>query len=989
MSLTPRLSHYFILIPALLALWSCGGNSDYSPPINPAGFGGFRCDVELHRDSAGQTWFQGDSCFFMGGQSDSTQAYRGSYSCRLEEGNPEGLIITLPAVSGDHFLEASVKKFGEGGKLVVASMQSNLLFQAVEIGHPTDREGWEELSFRLHVPLGVEGPVRVFVKHDGPNSVWFDDLEVSWQQQASYPSFPAEETLSLTIPEDEMQVLRERRKESFAFGQIVTAMKRYKDAEVSWQGNLWRAEARIKGDYLDHLQGDKWSFRIKLKGQANYHGLRTFNIQSPHTRDFLYEWVMHRLCEQENVLTTAYEFIPVQINGKGLGVYALEEHFEKQLIERRLRREGPVLKFDEKTHWELVSQTRLSGQPWLTPNYTSAIVEPFRKGKTRKDSTLSNHFEQGRRMLLQFQEGRAMASEIFDLEALAKYYALMDLGQVLHGNTWMNLRWYYNPLNNRLEPIAYDLYGANSIPFHDQILLVNRYGEASDELSAETHFQLQVFNDEGFIRRYRHYLAAYTDPAFLDAFMADLQPEMERYQAMLESEQPFTFEPDFLHIIAASLREQTTEWPDAPRNFTRHPASSTAYPPSILQSPPTGLVQVYREGMEGWSTLATVRNFLSEPVTLIAYGRQKHQYFTLPESVVVPAYADGKPGEVTRAKLPGNPKRVYYHVGDSGETQTLKIVPWSYDPEPVWRQRQKLQYPKSAILAHTVVLFKAGEHVATQDVIIPAHYQVSFEPGANLTLTNGARFLCEGSFQAIGTAEAPILIQGDSTSFTSLAVINAPGLTKLHHVEISRVKPFFKEGWQLTGGITFYGTEIEMRQCKFYLGRGEDLLNLVSCSLDISECSLHDAQRDGLDADFCTGRIDKLDLWGVGNDGLDISTGRLALTDLSVVAATDKALSCGEASIVTLTGGSIERCGMAFASKDASHLTVDDVKITNCEIGAAVYQKKPEYGPADMKLTLQPGFATDMLHVIEKGSWLKLNQDSIPGTENMELYGWY
>ena len=102
---------------------------------------------------------------------------------------------------------------------------------------------------------------------------------------------------------------------------------------------------RLKGDWTDHLFGDKWSFRIKVKGDNTLFGMKQFSIHHPRARNFIYEWLYHQALKREGVLSLRYDFIEVTLNGKNLGVYALEEHFEKRLIEHNQYREGPIIKF--------------------------------------------------------------------------------------------------------------------------------------------------------------------------------------------------------------------------------------------------------------------------------------------------------------------------------------------------------------------------------------------------------------------------------------------------------------------------------------------------------------------------------------------------------------------------------------------------------------------------------------------------------------------
>ncbi len=131
---------------------------------------------------------------------------------------------------------------------------------------------------------------------------------------------------------------------------------------------------------MDHLEGNKWSFRIKLKGNNSYYGLKKFSIQDPSTRSFMMEWFAHQLFEKEDILTTRYQFKVVYINGVNKGVYALEEHFNKRLLEYRNQREGPIVKFDESGIWQARLDQKKTGNPFIKyPYLESSEILPFSK----------------------------------------------------------------------------------------------------------------------------------------------------------------------------------------------------------------------------------------------------------------------------------------------------------------------------------------------------------------------------------------------------------------------------------------------------------------------------------------------------------------------------------------------------------------------------------------------------------------------------------
>ena len=57
-------------------------------------------------------------------------------------------------------------------------------------------------------------------------------------------------------------------------------------------------------------------------------------------------------------------------------------------------------------------------------------------------------------------------SEVFDIDLLAKYFAINDLVASSHSRTWHNQRYYYDPIQSKLIPIGFDA-NANRTPFYE------------------------------------------------------------------------------------------------------------------------------------------------------------------------------------------------------------------------------------------------------------------------------------------------------------------------------------------------------------------------------------------------------------------------------------------------------------------------------------------------------------------------------------------
>ena len=161
---------------------------------------------------------------------------------------------------------------------------------------------------------------------------------------------------------------------------------------------------------------------------------------------------------REDILTTRYGFTQLTLNDENLGLYAVEEHFSKHLVEAMNRREGPILKYDESAVWEL--NLALVGQTaWIhVPILESASITPFKKKRTLREPALAGMFVDGAHLMRSLQTFSPKADVTYDVRKLAMAYALCDLLGVHHGLIWHNQRWYYNPVTARLEPVIFDCF---------------------------------------------------------------------------------------------------------------------------------------------------------------------------------------------------------------------------------------------------------------------------------------------------------------------------------------------------------------------------------------------------------------------------------------------------------------------------------------------------------------------------------------------------
>ena len=231
----------------------------------------------------------------------------------------------------------------------------------------------------------------------------------------------------------------------------------YVPCTIELDSQTVKGEIRLKGHMTDHFQGEKWSFRVKLKGKNNLWGMQRISLQHPGTRNYVYEWVFHELLKKEDVIALRYDFLNLSLNGNDLGVYAIEEHFGQAILNNNNRPKGPVFRFNPELYWQgRLKEVRRLRYHEIYSQFESSFIQPFEKGRTEKDSVLSSLFVKGVDLLDQFRRGIIPASKVFDLPKMASYHAIIDLVGGQHSMDWTDVKFYYNPATDLIEPIGYE-----------------------------------------------------------------------------------------------------------------------------------------------------------------------------------------------------------------------------------------------------------------------------------------------------------------------------------------------------------------------------------------------------------------------------------------------------------------------------------------------------------------------------------------------------
>ena len=474
----------------------------------------------------------------------------GNYSAKIDSINPYALSYKFYDLKKGNQIIISVweKTGGARGYLKLVDKEKNILAVKRSLRKKIQSQ-WVLINLSFTVEEDSK-EIKFFIHNEKTLSAYYDDLKIELLDKSKKPVFKTE-NIDIQIKSKDLDKLFKYRDKAIQNGVISKSLKKYFKGIMVYNKEEIPIKIRLKGDWIDHLNGEKWSFRIKILGDKDFKGMKTFSIQHPKTRTFLKEWIMHKIFKNENILTTRYGFITASLNGNNLGIYAYEEHFSKELIQHNKKTEAPILKFNEEGIWQTRSNNPKNKN--LYPFFEASDIIPFQNKSIFSSSNLKKDFEKGLKLMTKYKEFDKKLEDIFDLNYTAKLYALYDIGKIRHSYHWHNQRFYYNPKTHRLEHIAFDCYAGIEEGIEDVI-----YGY-SEKVSFDfkmTYLSKQFFNNELFVCNYKKFLNKFSEPEYLTSILSKYKLSSDSLNTILNSEFPdYEFDISYLIDNAKAIRE--------------------------------------------------------------------------------------------------------------------------------------------------------------------------------------------------------------------------------------------------------------------------------------------------------------------------------------------------------------------------------------------------------------------------------------------------
>ena len=804
--------------------------------------------------------------------------------------------------------------------------------------------------------------------------------------------------ISVDIKFKDYQKLEYDRKVALSIDKLIS--NEYVPATINYNNRTYKVKLRLKGDHTDHLIGDKWSFRIKVKNDDTIFGMKQFSLHHPRTRNYIYEWLFHKILKREQVISLRYDFINVTVNGDNLGIYAIEEHFEKRLIENNRRKNGPIIRFNENLMWDEVLQFETKYSDVQQPgygNYLSSNIDAFQTNVLLRDTTLYNNYLKAISLLESFRQGELNTSDVFDLDLLSTFFAITDLFGAEHGSRWHNTRFYFNPITSRLEPIGFDandgftgikeinnLIGIAANNFNkdndwndcgsdgDCTIIDNNNSQNNGRFDLGEGFSYllfyykRIFEDQEFYKQYVKKLEKFSNQNYLDSFFTEVQPELKMKLNIIYKEWPqFKFDKNILYKNQSYIRD--------------------------ILNPKKGL-HAYMINRKKNQFEIAFGNIQSLPIkiesiligdSLNIYPKEKIilQSKLLKDQVEYFHYSFAMPNNI---QLDDNSFKIIktgYSIDGTSKIKNIDTFPWHYNDINFTNNtfiKKKTNINEFDFIKidykNKIIEFIQGTWKIERSIHIPSGYKVIVNKGTKLDLINSSLIMSYSPLHLIGSKENPIIISSSDFSGEGIFVLKAEQSSLFEYVQFNNLSNPKKNEWELSGAITLYESDVLINHCIFFNNqRGDDYLNIIRSEFNIVETQFNSILSDAFDSDFSQGSIVNSLFQNIGNDAIDVSGTQMTMKNIAVNNASDKAISAGENSHIEANNLKIKNSKISICSKDKSEVIISDIELENNEIGFAAFQKKSEFGPGS--IVAQKVKIKNILtpYLIEAESYCKIN----------------
>jgi len=729
-------------------------------------------------------------------------------------------------------------------------------------------------------------------------------------------------------------------------GELTDKNKIMLPAKIYYEGKKYNIKMRTKGARLAHYADkDQTSYKIDIKGSKRLWGMEEFSFQKPITKNYTYEYLFHNLLGYVGLAKVKYFFINLHVNDQDLGVYAVEESFSKEIIERQNRRNGPIFSTKEELgeYFPNIAFELYSENFWKD-QYPKLISDLF--------SILNN-----------IKTGNFHVNDYFDIDKWAKYFAIMDLTGGYHGSLLKSVKLYYNPTTALFEPIGYDFHKGAGI--FDGFIIMDFLQEETKDTKIACSFIcghkewflrfLKYKNGElnnKFVKKYIEYLKKYSDEDFVNNFLKEHDKNLSIYN---------------LAIYKDYSKSDRVRWKGA------------------------GFFVYDENYLLNRAKLIKSRINKINLIDIVMSKKDNILYFEDYQSTMFPIEAQ------TMECLNPKDKKEFFFAGTmkislNTTCKKIKLRDQNNNSRIIdlknnfTANADKKIYNKKEFISlnesENITKISDLEYIINSNLKIEKNTLI--RKNEKFTLTKEKTIIINNN--ATLFVEGEIIFKNDEKNYTKIYSEDGTGSLIFYNNNFEIKNVVFQNlskpnliNYILYGGVNFINSNLVLKNIIIKDSKNEDGINIINSKSKLTNIYFNNIMADALDIDFGEVNFKNISCKKINNDCLDVSGANVTGNNLIATNVLDKAVSAGENSHITIKDINLINNYIALAVKDGSTAYFDNIIFKKNTYDIALFNKKKEY--TKPKLTINNLNTFNKKKIIQsKGTTLSIDNTSYYGS---------
>ncbi len=792
--------------------------------------------------------------------------------------------------------------------------------------------------------------------------------------------------IKIDINFSELEKLKKDRNKALYLNKLVDPQK--VKINLLFQGKEYKATARLKGDLKEHWGNIKqWSLRIKLNKNKTILGFNEFSVSVFSERDFPNNFVISEIFRENKILTPRYETVGVNFNGENWGLMLLEEQFADSFYAHNQLKEAPILKMtnendftiskiiDQKTEniddiirWQGKLETKVYNKKKILKRTNI----PDQKTNLNLLSIFKNIQET---VVLEDEKYFEKIKDHVDVNLLAKIVAITSMFGDYHSRLPTNSRYYINPYNLKIEPILTDTSRSNIATQEKMREFMNNYNILYKNLFPTRDFQKKYFQ---VVNEYKNNFEKIEKK--FDLACQDFGKNCQNLVDLKLIKQNIDYITDEKSNIFQNLTNNDKKIKK--KNFNTQNIKNLNDKKIHFRAFDDG--EIFLNNL----TSETLRldKLILENVSQCKKKCKKIIEISQSNSILNPSTYES----LNLKKISVDLENKNYdfleikYLDQSNRQNSVRgrVEKNRFKKNKFFNHVNYKKNPKISIIGKNYIL-DDGLHIINYPIIIPNGYDFIIKKGSTLRMSKESYILVEGgSIKMNGAENHPIEISSlNSEEVWKGIYVNSNSKNNsssiLNFVNISNFSYFDSGKIQLTGGLNFIKSNVEISNSMFSNSTSEDAINFIKSEFKISSSKFIKSVSDAIDIDFGNGEITNTFFDKVGGDAIDLSGSNVYLKDINAKNIFDKAVSAGEQTNLKINNLQVSSSGIGIASKDSSSVYGNNIKISNCNLyDFAVYQKKSYFTGANLEIDQ---FSSCGLPLVQIGSDLILDGNKVKG----------